>query len=104
MVARCAAPRIAEPVPAYNLSAFGNSASKAITNRDTIVGIKVAHYNGPDWTPVEHGVEDGTLAKIPVMVDFGTFRPERPFQDLVLSKLRPGHLYSLILRLRSAAR
>lgn len=40
------------------------------------------------------GIEAGTLAKIPVMVDFGTFRPERPFQDLVLSKLRPGDIYT----------
>jgi len=70
------------------------AAEVAITNRDTIVGIKVAHYNGPEWTPVERGVEAGTLAKIPVMVDFGTFRPERPFQDLVLSKLRPGDIYT----------
>jgi len=29
-----------------------------------------------------------------VMVDFGTFRPERPFQDLVLKKLRPGDIYT----------
>src|SRR6267378_1759782 len=28
------------------------------------------------------------------MVDFGTFRPERPFQDLVLKKLRPGDIYT----------
>src|SRR2546425_2724524 len=31
------------------------------------------------------------------MVDFGEFRPERPYQDLVLKKLRPGdistHMY-----------
>ena len=31
------------------------------------------------------------------MVDFGVFRPERPYQDLVLKKLRPGdistHMY-----------
>ncbi len=63
-------------------------------NRDTIVGIKVAHYRGPDWTPVERGVEAGTLANIPVMIDFGEFRPERPFQDLVLNKLRPGDIYT----------
>ena len=70
------------------------AAELAIANRDTIVGIKVAHYKGPDWTPVERGVEAGTLANIPVMVDFGTFRPERPFQDLVLSKLHPGDIYT----------
>jgi dihydroorotase len=62
-----------------------------------IVGIKTAHYLGPDWTAVERAVEAGTQANIPVMVDFGEFRPERPYQQLVLSKLRPGdistHMY-----------
>ncbi len=70
------------------------AADLAMANRDTIVGIKVAHYRGPDWVPVERGVEAGTLANIPVMVDFGDFRPERPFQDLVLKKLRPGDIYT----------
>ncbi len=70
------------------------AAELAIANRETIVGIKVAHYGGPDWTPVERGVEAGTLAHIPVMVDFGEFRPERPFQELVLKKLRPGDIYT----------
>jgi dihydroorotase len=70
------------------------AADLALANRDTIVGIKVAHYRGPDWIPVERGVEAGTLANIPVMVDFGDFRPERPFQDLVLKKLRPGDIYT----------
>jgi dihydroorotase len=70
------------------------AAALAAANRDTIVGIKVAHYRGPDWTPVERGVEAGTLANIPVMIDFGEFRPERPFQDLVLKKLRPGDIYT----------
>jgi len=70
------------------------AANLAIANRDTIVGIKVAHYRGPDWTPVERGVEAGTLANIPVMIDFGRFRPERPFQELVLKKLRPGDIYT----------
>lgn len=70
------------------------AAALAMANRDTIVGIKVAHYTGPDWTPVERGVEAGTIANIPVMIDFGDFRPERPFQDLVLKKLRPGDIYT----------
>jgi len=70
------------------------AAGLAIANPDTIVGIKVAHYRGPDWTPVERGVEAGSLAGIPVMIDFGEFRPERPFQDLVLKKLRPGDIYT----------
>jgi dihydroorotase len=70
------------------------AAALAIANKDVVVGIKVAHFNGPEWIPVERGVEAGTLANIPVMVDFGAFRIDRPFQDLVLKKLRPGDIYT----------
>jgi dihydroorotase len=70
------------------------TADMAKRYKDTIVGIKIAHYKGPEWIPVERAVEAGTLANIPVMVDFADFRPERPFQDLVLKKLRPGDIYT----------
>jgi dihydroorotase len=63
-------------------------------HRDVIVGIKTAHYKGPDWTPVERAVEAGTLADVPVMVDFGTNHPERPLAELVTKKLRPGDIYT----------
>jgi dihydroorotase len=59
-----------------------------------IIGIKTAHYTGPEWTPVEHAVEAGTLANIPVMVDFGANRPERPITVLLEQKLRPGDIYT----------
>jgi dihydroorotase len=59
-----------------------------------IVGIKTAHYAGPEWTPVERAVQAGTIAEIPVMVDFGTNRPERPMSELVTQKLRPGDIYT----------
>ncbi len=59
-----------------------------------IIGIKTAHYSGPEWTPVEHAVEAGTLANIPVMVDFGANMPERPIAVLLKSKLRPGDIYT----------
>src|SRR5436190_10916654 len=59
-----------------------------------IVGIKTAHFSGPEWTPVEHAVEAGTRANIPVMVDFGANRPERPLAELVTKKLRPGDIYT----------
>jgi dihydroorotase len=59
-----------------------------------IVGIKTAHYAGPEWTPVEHAVQAGTLANIPVMVDFGENRPERPISVLLTQKLRPGDIYT----------
>ncbi len=65
--------------------------------RGIVVGIKTAHFRGPEWTAVDRAVEAGRLANIPVMVDFGTFRPERPYQELVGTKLRPGdistHMY-----------
>jgi dihydroorotase len=59
-----------------------------------IVGIKTAHYGGPEWMPVEHAVEAGTMANIPVMVDFGASKPERPVAELVTKKLRPGDIYT----------
>ncbi|HEX7139690.1 MAG TPA: hypothetical protein VF219_17695 [Vicinamibacterales bacterium] len=66
----------------------------ALRHKDVIVGIKTAHYAGPEWTPVERAVEAGTRANIPVMVDFGTNRPERPMAELVTKKLRPGDIYT----------
>ncbi|MDQ2773908.1 MAG: amidohydrolase/deacetylase family metallohydrolase [Acidobacteriota bacterium] len=59
-----------------------------------IIGIKTAHYEGPEWTPVEHAVQAGTMANIPVMVDFGANRPERPISVLLTQKLRPGDIYT----------
>jgi len=70
------------------------TANRAKEYKGTVVGVKSAHFTGPEWTSVERAVEAGTIANIPVMVDFGTFRPERPFQDLVLKKLRPGDIYT----------
>jgi dihydroorotase len=70
------------------------TAEVAKRNSDLVVGIKVAHYAGPEWIAVDRGVEAGKLANVPVMVDFATFRPERPFQDLVLKHLRPGDIYT----------
>src|SRR5215472_1364016 len=58
------------------------TAEVAKRDSDVVVGIKVAHYAGPEWIAVDRGVQAGELAHIPVMVDFATFRPERPFQDL----------------------
>jgi dihydroorotase len=73
------------------------TADQAKKYTGTVVGVKTAHFGGPEWTAVERAVEAGTQANIPVMVDFGTFRPERPYQELVLKKLRPGdistHMY-----------
>ena len=59
-----------------------------------VVGIKTAHYRGPEWDAVDRSVEAGRLADVPVMVDFGAFGPARPFEALVLEHLRPGDIYT----------
>jgi dihydroorotase len=66
----------------------------ALRHPGLVVGIKTAHYEGPEWTPVERSVEAGALANLPVMVDFGVNRPERPLEELVKRKLRPGDIYA----------
>lgn len=71
-----------------------SAATMAAENPNIIVGIKTAHYRGPEWTPVENAVEAGRLANIPVMVDYGTNRPERPLLVLLTEKLRPGDIYT----------
>lgn len=59
-----------------------------------IVGVKLAHYNGFDWTPTERAVEAGKLANIPVMIDFGRSDPELSLETLFLEKLRPGDIFT----------
>jgi dihydroorotase len=72
----------------------GPAAEMAMKHKGLIVGIKTAHFSGPEWTPVENAVAAGTAAGIPVMVDFGEDRPQRPLADLLTKKLRPGDIYT----------
>jgi dihydroorotase len=74
------------------------TAEMAEKHKDVVVGIKTAHYQGPEWVSVERAVEAGTLANLPVMVDFGYFLPERPFYRLVTEKLRPGDMATHMFR------
>ena len=59
-----------------------------------IVGIKSAHFTGPEWKPYEQAVIAGNIANIPVMIDYGSRRIERPLYDLLSQKLRPGDIYT----------
>ncbi|MGH9675320.1 MAG: amidohydrolase/deacetylase family metallohydrolase [Bryobacteraceae bacterium] len=70
------------------------TAEMALRHKDVVVGVKTAHYGGPEWKPVEQAVEAGNIARIPVMVDFGSNRLERPMRELVTKKLRPGDIYT----------
>jgi dihydroorotase len=70
------------------------TAARARQFPELIVGVKTAHYSGPEWDPVDRAVEAGRLAGLPVMVDFGRFVQERPFEELVTTRLRPGDIYT----------
>ena len=59
-----------------------------------IVGIKSAHFTGPEWKPYEQAVIAGNIANIPVMIDYGARRIERPLLQLVSNYLRPGDIYT----------
>jgi dihydroorotase len=59
-----------------------------------VVGIKSAHFAGPEWKPIDEAVIAGNRAKLPVMVDFGIDQPTRPLYDLLTKKLRPGDIYT----------
>ena len=74
------------------------TAVMAKAHADVVVGIKSAHWRQPDFVSVERAVEAGELAGIPVMVDFGFFLAERPYQTMVLDKLRPGDMSTHFFR------
>jgi dihydroorotase len=59
-----------------------------------IVGVKSAHFTGPEWKPYDQAVIAGNLANIPVMIDYGARRIERPLLELVSTHLRPGDIYT----------
>lgn len=59
-----------------------------------IVGIKLAHYSGHDWEPIDRLLEAGELADVPVMVDFGSADPPLSLEVLVMEKFRPGDIYT----------
>lgn len=71
------------------------SAIVARKYKNNIVGIKLAHFEGNDWTPADRAVEAGKQAGgIPVMVDFGGSTPPLPLEELFMKHLRPGDIYT----------
>ncbi|KAA6441536.1 amidohydrolase/deacetylase family metallohydrolase [Dyadobacter flavalbus] len=70
------------------------TARVAKENPEDIVGIKLAHYNGYNWTPTDRAVEAGKLANVPVMIDFGGSKPVLPIEELFMKHLRPGDIFT----------
>jgi dihydroorotase len=69
------------------------TADMALQHKGVIVGIKSAHFNGPEWAPYERAVEVGRIANIPVMVDFGSAQV-RTIAELFTKYFRPGDIYT----------
>lgn len=69
------------------------SAEMATKYRNLIVGFKVAHYNKPDWVPIDRAIEAGKMAgNLPVIVDFGG--GGLSLEELTMKKFRPGDIYT----------
>jgi dihydroorotase len=70
------------------------TAEMALRHKDIVVGIKSANFAGPEWKPYEQAVQAGTMARVPVMIDYGIKREERPLYDLLTKVLRPDDIYT----------
>ncbi len=70
------------------------TAECALKNSKDIVGIKLAHFSGPDWTPTDRAVEAGKIANMPVMVDFGGSNPPLSIEELFFKHFRPGDIFT----------
>jgi dihydroorotase len=70
------------------------TADFALKHSEDIVGIKLAHYSGRDWTPVKRAEEAGRLANIPIMVDLGGAIPALSLDTLFMQIFRPGDIFT----------
>jgi len=70
------------------------AAQTALKNKELVVGFKLAHFSGHDWTPTENVVTAGKIANMPVIIDFGGARPTLSIEELFMKRLRPGDIYT----------
>jgi dihydroorotase len=65
--------------------------AKIAQRPDRIVGVKVAHYRGPGWQPLDRGVQAAENTGTYVMVDQAPIK-SRPNNEMLLEHLRPGDI------------
>lgn len=70
------------------------TAKTAMANTEITVGIKLAHFQGHDWTAADRAVEAATKANIPVMVDFGNSTPPLSIEELFFKHLHAGDIFT----------
>jgi dihydroorotase len=58
---------------------------------DIIVGVKIGHYRGPEWTPFDRAVEAARISDVPLFVEC-----HMPLYSLegILARMKPGDIYS----------
>ena len=74
------------------------TAAVARENEDVVIGIKTAHYIGPEWISVDRTLEAAEKAATRVMIDFGFFKKERPYYQLLTERLRKGDISTHVFR------
>ena len=58
-------------------------------NPEIIVGVKIGHYDGKEWTPFDRAIKAATLARVPLFVE--CHLPQYSLEDQ-LTKMRPGDI------------
>jgi dihydroorotase len=58
---------------------------------DIIVGVKIGHYRGSDWTPFDRALEAGRITNLPLIVE--CHLPLLPLEE-ILVRMRPGDIYT----------
>jgi dihydroorotase len=58
---------------------------------EIIVGVKIGHYSGSDWTPFDRALEAGRITNLPLIVE--CHLPQLPLEE-ILVRMRPGDIYT----------
>lgn len=58
---------------------------------DNIVGVKIGHYRGSEWTPLDRAIEAGRIANVPIILE--CHLPNLPLEG-ILERMRPGDIYT----------
>jgi dihydroorotase len=58
---------------------------------EIIVGVKLGHYRGTEWTPLDRAIEAGNIAGVPLLLE--CHLPNMPLEG-ILERMRPGDIYT----------
>jgi dihydroorotase len=58
---------------------------------DIIVGVKIGHYRGKEWTPLDRAIEAGNIANVPLFLE--CHLPNMTLEG-ILERMRPGDIYT----------